>query len=45
MDENMDDELFAKTRASFEASMASSSSWIDKSDGYYVQQRNRVLGN
>jgi hypothetical protein len=37
--------LFAKTRASFEASMASSSSWIDKSDGYYVQQRNRVLGN
>jgi len=45
MDENMGDELFAKTRASFEASMASSSSWIDKSDGYYVQQRNRVLGN
>ena len=44
MDENMGDELFAKIRASFEASMASSSSWIDKSDGYYVQQRNRVLG-
>ncbi len=38
------DEIFAKTRASFEESMAASSSWIDKSDGFYVQQRNRVLG-
>jgi len=45
MDENMGDELFAKIRGSFEESMASSSSWIDKSDGYYVSQRNRVLGN
>ena len=44
MDENMGDELFAIIRASFEASMASSSSWINKSDGYYVEQRNRVLG-
>jgi len=44
MDENMGDELFAKIRGSFEESMASSSSWIDKSDGYYVSQRNRVLG-
>ena len=40
----MDDELFAKIRTSFEASMATSSSWINKSDGYYVEQRNRVLG-
>ena len=44
MDENMDDELFARTRASFEASLASSASWIQKSDGYYVEQRTRVLG-
>ena len=44
MDENMEDELFAKTRASFEASLASSASWIQKSDGYYVEQRTRVLG-
>ena len=44
MDENMGDEIFAKIRASFEASMATSSSWINKSDGYYVEQRNRVLG-
>ena len=44
MDENMGDSLFAEVRASFEASMAASSSWINKSDGYYVSQRNRVLG-
>ncbi|MFL4471396.1 TRAP transporter substrate-binding protein [Tateyamaria armeniaca] len=44
MDENMGDELFAKTRASFEESLATSASWINKSDGYYVEQRVRVLG-
>lgn len=44
-DADMGDELYARTRASFEASMASSSSWINKSDGYYVAQRDRVLGN
>ena len=44
MDENMGDELFARTRAGFEASMATSASWINKSDGYYVSQRVRVLG-
>jgi len=44
MDENMDDELFARTRASFEASLANSASWINKSDGFYVEQRVRVLG-
>ncbi|MEM1100256.1 MAG: TRAP transporter substrate-binding protein [Pseudomonadota bacterium] len=44
MDENMDDEIFAKTRASFEASLANSAAWIGKSDGYYVEQRVRVLG-
>ncbi|KNG95300.1 TRAP transporter substrate-binding protein [Pseudaestuariivita atlantica] len=44
MDENMGDELFARVRQSFEASLANSASWISKSDGYYVQQRVRVLG-
>ena len=44
MDENMGDELFAKIRASFEESLANSASWIGKSDGYYVEQRVRVLG-
>ena len=44
MDENMGDELFARVRESFEASLASSASWIQKSDGYYVEQRVRVLG-
>ncbi|MEE9388364.1 MAG: ABC transporter substrate-binding protein [Paracoccaceae bacterium] len=44
LDENMDDELYARIRTSFDASVASSSSWLDKSDAYYVSQRNRVLG-
>ncbi len=44
MDENMDDELFAKTRASFEASLANSASWLGKSDSFYLNQRVRVLG-
>jgi len=44
MDENMGDELYARIRGSFEASMKSSSAWISKSDGEYVRQRDRVLG-
>ncbi|MEM6637267.1 MAG: TRAP transporter substrate-binding protein [Pseudomonadota bacterium] len=44
MDENMNDELFAQIRASFEASLKASSDWLQKSDAFYVQQRNRVLG-
>jgi len=44
MDENMNDELFAQIRGSFEESLANSASWINQSDGYYVQQRVRVLG-
>ena len=44
MDENMDDSMFADIRQSFEASLANSASWINKSDGYYVEQRVRVLG-
>ena len=43
MDENMSDDLFAKIRGSFEESLASSSEWLEKSDGYYTKQRNRVL--
>jgi len=43
LDENMDDELYARIRASFDASVASSSSWLNKSDGFYVAQRNRVI--
>ena len=44
MDENMDDSIFADIRNSFEESLANSASWINKSDGYYLQQRIRVLG-
>ncbi|GAA4229747.1 TRAP-type mannitol/chloroaromatic compound transport system substrate-binding protein [Sagittula marina] len=44
MDENMNDELFAKIRTSFEESLANSAAWINKSDNFYVQQRVRVLG-
>jgi TRAP-type mannitol/chloroaromatic compound transport system substrate-binding protein len=44
MDENMGDPLFAQIRASFEASLANSSSWIQQSDAYFVNQRIRVLG-
>jgi TRAP-type mannitol/chloroaromatic compound transport system substrate-binding protein len=42
MDENMGDELFAKTRASFEASLTASAEWLSKSDAFYVAQRERV---
>ena len=44
MDENMGDPLFAQVRESFESSLATSSSWIQKSDAYFVDQRVRVLG-
>jgi len=44
MDENMGDPLFAQVRESFETSMAQSAGWIQKSDGFYVEQRTRVLG-
>jgi TRAP-type mannitol/chloroaromatic compound transport system substrate-binding protein len=45
MDENMSDPLFAEIRESFELSLAQSSDWLLKSDGFYVEQRNRVLAN
>jgi len=44
LDEYMDDELFAKIRNSAEASMKSSSGWIQRSEGAYRTQRDRVLG-
>lgn len=44
LDEYMDDELFKKIRASVETSMKASSGWIEKSEGAYRTQRDRVLG-
>lgn len=44
IDENMDDELFAKVHKSATASMKLSSRWTDLSDGVYNRQRSRVLG-
>ena len=44
LDQYMGDELFARIRASAEASMKSSSGWLTKSEGVYRSQRDRVLG-
>lgn len=44
LDQYMGDELFARIRASAEASMKSSSNWITRSEGTYRAQRDRVLG-
>ncbi|SDK49403.1 TRAP transporter substrate-binding protein [Aliiruegeria lutimaris] len=44
LDEYMDDEIFARIRASVEKSMRESSSWIDASEGAYRKQRDRILG-
>ncbi|MFB3077397.1 MAG: hypothetical protein ACE1Y4_05260, partial [Lysobacterales bacterium] len=43
MDSFMDDELYAKIRASYDSGMAAASGWLSKSDGYYTGQRDRVL--
>ena len=40
----MDDSLFADIRNSFESSLSASAEWLSKSDAYYVEQRQRVLG-
>ena len=40
----MDDTLFADIRTSFESSLSASAEWLSKSDAYYVEQRQRVLG-
>ncbi len=44
LDGYMEDALFAEIRASYNASMAASSNWIDKSESAYRSQRDRVLG-
>jgi TRAP-type mannitol/chloroaromatic compound transport system substrate-binding protein len=43
-DENMGDALFKKIFDSHIASLKQSAQWIEKSDGAYTRQRNRVLG-
>ncbi|GAA6187326.1 twin-arginine translocation signal domain-containing protein [Litorivita sp. NS0012-18] len=42
--ENMGDELYKKIYDSYTASMKSSSAWLQKSEGAYRAQRDRVLG-
>ena len=42
LDEHMDDELYARIRASQEASIAKSAAWISVADDVYRQQRDRV---
>lgn len=44
LDQYMDDEIFAEVRASSEAAMAATSGWMGRSDSFYTEQRNRVLG-
>ncbi|PIE15296.1 MAG: ABC transporter substrate-binding protein [Rhodobacterales bacterium] len=44
LDGHMGDPMFAKVRASVEASMRSSSGWITKSEGVFRKQRDRILG-
>ncbi|MDF1854041.1 twin-arginine translocation signal domain-containing protein [Pseudooceanicola sp.] len=44
LDGFMDDELFAKIRASAEASMSSTAGWVSVSDATYAAQRSRVMG-
>ncbi|WP_116131827.1 TRAP transporter substrate-binding protein [Tropicimonas sp. IMCC34043] len=42
--ENMSDELYKRIFDSYQASLRSSSSWIQQSEGVFTRQRNRVLG-
>ncbi|MBJ3761751.1 TRAP transporter substrate-binding protein [Maribius pontilimi] len=44
LDAYMDDELFARIRASVMDTMSASSRWINDSEGAYRSQRDRVLG-
>jgi len=44
MDQYNGDELYDRIRASYETSMAESSSWISQSEGAYRAQRDRVMG-
>ncbi len=42
--ENMGDDIYKRTFDSYQTSMASSSSWIERSEGTYRAQRDRVFG-
>src|SRR6056297_640847 len=42
--ENMGDEIYKKVYDSYMASLRSSSGWLQKSEGAYREQRDRVLG-
>ena len=44
LDEDMDDELYARIRNSFDESLAGSADWAAVSDDTYREQRDRVLG-
>jgi TRAP-type mannitol/chloroaromatic compound transport system substrate-binding protein len=44
LDQYMDDPIFAEVRNSVMTSMAASSGWIQRSEGTYRAQRDRVLG-
>lgn len=44
LDQYMDDEIFARIRESYTTSMKASSGWIDRAEGTYRAQRDRVLG-
>ncbi len=44
LDGHMDDEMFAKIRGSVEKSMKESSSWIQRSEGVFRAQRDRIIG-
>ncbi|PHQ80658.1 MAG: ABC transporter substrate-binding protein [Thalassobium sp.] len=44
LDEFMGDELYARIRASFDTSVASSSAWIRQSDQAFTDQRTRIYG-
>ncbi|WP_135505695.1 TRAP transporter substrate-binding protein [Roseovarius aestuariivivens] len=42
--ENMDDDIYKRVYEDYMDSLRASSSWIEKADGVYTRQRNRVLG-
>ncbi|RVV99961.1 TRAP transporter substrate-binding protein [Mesobaculum littorinae] len=44
LQENMDDDLYARTHDSYMESLRSTTSWIQMSEGAFSQQRNRVMG-
>ncbi|WP_308914914.1 TRAP transporter substrate-binding protein [Jannaschia sp. LMIT008] len=44
LDADMGDELYARIRNSFDASVASTSAWTSISDDVYRQQRDRIIG-